>query len=198
MFFRMEVIGEGAEAQIEKIGKDVLRKVRVSKGYRVSALDNKLRRFRNKREFKVLSKLYDSGVNCPKVFDINKDEFFFTFEYVCGDLLKDVLDPKLLNKAFSQIVKMHNCGVVHNDLTTLNMIVKSGRVFLIDFGLSDFSVRIEDRAVDLNLFFNCIRNEHSDFYKFKKELLDKYSKSVSNGDKVVKRLFEIERRGRNK
>ena len=194
----MVIIGEGAEAQIERVSKNILRKVRVSKGYRVSALDNKLRRFRNKREFKVLSKLYEAGVNCPKVFDINENEFFFTFEYVCGDLLRDVLDHKLLSKAFSQIVKMHNCGVVHNDLTSLNMIVKSGRVFLIDFGLSNFSVRIEDRAVDLNLFFSCIRNEHSDFYKFKKELLDKYSRSVRNGERVVKRLFEIEKRGRNK
>ena len=194
----MEIIGEGAEAQIEIVSKDVLRKVRVSKGYRVSALDNKLRRFRNKREFKVLSKLYEEGVNCPKVFDINEDEFFFTFEYVCGDLLKEVLDYELLNEAFSGIVKMHNCGVVHNDLTTLNMIVKSGRVFLIDFGLSDFSVRIEDRAVDLNLFFSCIRNEHNDFYRFKEELLSMYSKSVHSGERVVKRLFEIEKRGRNK
>ena len=93
---------------------------------------------------------------------------------------------------------MHNLGVVHNDLTTLNMIATRDKVFLIDFGLSDFSIKIEDRAVDLNLLFNCIKNDHNEFYKFKKELLEKYSKSISGGEKIVKRLFEIEKRGRNK
>src|SRR5690606_17942757 len=99
---------------------------------------------------------------------------------------------------FNEIIRMHKCEIVHGDLTTLNMLKSKNKVYLIDFGLSDVSKKTEDRAVDLNLFFTCIKNEHPNYYKYKNELLAKYEKEISDGAKIIKRLENIEKRGRNK
>ena len=193
----MKTIAKGAEGEIIQINKEILKKIRTSKRYRISIIDTKLRKLRNKREFKVLNLLYDNKVNVPKPYKLNEKEFYFTFEYLKGTELKKTLDKNNLTKAFDEIIKMHNLGIIHGDLTTLNMI-ENRKVYLIDFGLSQFSTKIEDRAVDLNLFFTCIKNEHPSFYKYKKSLLNKYIKKVDKGDLIIKRLENIELRGRNK
>lgn len=195
--FFMDMIAEGAEAKILKLENGILKKIRMPKSYRLDVLDLKLRKSRNRREFKVLNKLNDFGVNVPQVYEIfEKDEISFTFEYIEGNVLKDVMNKNLLFLAFGQIILMHKFGVVHGDLTTLNILVKNNEIYLIDFGLSDFNFNIELRAVDLNLFFTCIRNEHPNFFKYKSELLEKYSAEF--GTDVLKRLDVVEHRGRNK
>lgn len=194
----MELIAQGAEAKLYKIDETTLKKVREPKPYRISILDKKLRKSRNKREFKVLVKLSENNILAPKPFELNEKEIYFTFEYLKGDNLKEKLTKELLNKAFAQIIKLHQLEIVHGDLTTLNMITKDNEIYLIDFGLSDFSNKIEDKAVDLNLFFNCIKNEHLEFYNLKEVLLKIYEKELEYGLQIIKRLNKIEQRGRNK
>ncbi len=194
----MEKLFEGAEAQIFEVNSDVLKKVRLEKTYRLPQIDVKLRKYRTKREFKVLTKLFEEKVRVPEPLKLLDKEFSFEMAKIKGDVLKEVLDKKLLDKAFDEIIKIHSLDIVHGDLTTLNMIAKGSDVFVIDFGLAEFSTKIEDKAVDLNLFFTCIRNEHPDYFKFKGELLDKYLKSVDRGVEILKRLEKIEHRGRNK
>lgn len=193
------MIAQGAEAHIFKIGENTLKKVRLPKPYRLIEIDEKLRKFRNKREFKVLSKLYEADINVPEPFEINsKDELSFTFEYINGTVLKEVLNNELLEKAFENIILMHNENIVHGDLTTLNMIEKDGEIYLIDFGLAEFSHKVEDKAVDLNLFFTCIKNEHPDFYEMKERLEKEYETRAERGNSIIERLHKIEHRGRNK
>lgn len=196
----MDLIASGAEAKIFKLDEKTLKKERPEKKYRIKELDLKLRRFRNRREFKILTKLYNKNLNVPKPYEINdsKEDIYFTFEYIEGNILKNVLNEELFNKAFKQIIKMHNEDVVHGDLTTLNMIEKDNEIFLIDFGLGIFTIKVEEKAVDLNLFFTCIKNEHPDLYFMKNTLENKYVETVKNGEKIIKRLHEIEQRGRNK
>jgi len=194
-----KLIGEGAESQIIQIDENLLKKLRLEKPYRHPILDLKLRKARNRREFKVLNKLFELKINAPKAFEIKeKEEISFTFEYIKGNTLKSVLNKKLLDKAFDEIIKLHKKNITHGDLTTLNMIEKDNKIYLIDFGLSEFSKKIEDRAVDLNLFFTCIKNEHKEFYKHKTKLLQTYQKELEFGSKVIERLQQIEHRGRNK
>lgn len=196
----MEIIAEGAEAKISKINNTTLKKERLAKKYRLEIIDNKLRKFRNKREFKVLTKLYENNINVPKPLEISneKKEISFTLEFINGSVLKKELNEKNLKKAFNEIIKMHNQDIVHGDLTTLNMILKRNDVYLIDFGLSEFSMKIEDKAVDLNLFFTCIKNEHPDFFKYKEELEKQYEKKAHKGKEILERLKKVELRGRNK
>lgn len=191
----MELINQGAEAQIFKVD-DLVVKFRVSKKYRLDFLDLKVRKKRTRREFKVLTKLYEAGVRVPKPVEENLDEFKLVFEYIKGDVLKDVLTKDLLFDLFRNVIKMHSLDIVHFDLTTLNAIVKDERVFLIDFGLSEFNSKVEQKAEDLNLLFTNIRNEHPEFYFLKRDLENLYSKFC--GEDVVQRLRNIEKRGRNK
>ena len=116
-----------------------------------------LRKKRNRKEFKILQKLYLKKVNVPKPYKIFEDErkekFYFEFEKILGKTLFEKITEKNLKCAFLQIIKIHNLDVIHTDLTSKNMIEKNGKVYLIDFGLSFISSKIEDKASDLNLFF---------------------------------------------
>ena len=202
----MEILAQGAEATIVKIDENVLQKIRTAKPYRLEQIDNKIRRFRNKREFKVLTKLYEANLNVPKpikdITNLKEKIIAFTFEYIDGKVLKDVMNEVLLFKAFDEIIEMHQFGVVHGDLTTLNMIVKDKggncKIYLIDFGLSEFTKKQEQRAVDLNLFFTCIKNEHPDYHKYKQDLIEKYEEMIDESVKIIDRLEKMEYRGRNK
>jgi len=202
----MEIIGEGAEAKIIKIDDNVLKKIRLPKTYRLEIIDNKLRKFRNKREFKILTKLYEAKVNVPQPFELienirkenEEQEIAFTFKYIKGDNIKYILDKRILNFAFDEIIKIHNQNITHSDLTTLNMLYSNNKVYIIDFGLGLFSHKAEDKAVDLNIFFNCIKNEHPEFYDKKEELIKIYLEKAQNSEKIIKSLNNIEKRGRNK
>lgn len=191
-----KLIGEGAEAKLILRDNNILVKQRMPKTHRVKELDDKIRKFRSKREFKVLTKLFESKINVPKPIKIDEKKFEFEFEYLKGKVLKDALDEKFLREAFEQIILMHKNGVVHGDLTTLNMILKDDKVFIIDFGLSEFSDNVEERAVDLNLFFLCIKNEHNELFYLKEKLIEIYEKEF--GNLVIERLHKVEMRGRNK
>jgi len=198
----MEIISEGAEAQILKIDEKNLKKIRLEKPYRIKEIDLKLRKSRNKKEFKILKKLEKTKINSPIPFEIidnYKNEISFTFEYIHGNILKEVIDKELLFKAFNQIILLHLEDIIHNDLTTLNMLEKNKEIYLIDFGLSEVSIRTENKAVDLNLFFNCIKNEHPDLFELKEELIQKYLNSKINKSKeIILKLKKVELRGRNK
>lgn len=195
-----ELIGKGAESEIYKINDTTLKKIRLPKTYRITEIDERLRKFRNRREFKVLTKLYENKILVPKPYKIIEDkripELSFEFEYIHGEILKTCLNQELLEKAFNEIIKMHKLGVIHGDLTTLNMINKENNVYLIDFGLAEYTDKSEDKAVDLHLFFNCLKNEHPKYYKEKENFLNIYKKEIN--ESVLKSLYNIEHRGRNK
>jgi len=197
-----KIIATGAESEIHQITKTTLKKIRLEKTYRIPEIDTKLRKSRNRREFKVLTKLYENNILVPKPYklieDKRIDEISFEFEYINGQVLKNCLTKNSLNQAFNEIIKIHKLEITHGDLTTLNMIKQktTNKIYIIDFGLSEFTTKAEDRAVDLNLFFNCIKNEHPNFYKHKEQLLKIYEKEIDK--KTIKSLNNLELRGRNK
>ena len=87
----MKVIKQGAEALIYLDGNKII-KERVSKGYRIKQIDDKLRKMRTRQETKLLQK----SDNVPKVFDSSDKTMKIEMEYIEGDLVKDVIDN--LNK----------------------------------------------------------------------------------------------------
>jgi Kae1-associated kinase Bud32 len=197
----MKLLNKGSESKIFQISHEILKKIRVKKKYRIEIIDIKLRKLRNRSEFKILKKLEKNKINSPKVFElIEKKEFSFTLEKINGIELKNKLTKKNLFLTFENIIKIHKLDIIHNDLTTLNFLVenKTNKIFIIDFGLSFISKKIEDKASDLNLFFENINLEHRNFTKYKNELIEIYSKKIENSEKILNRLIEIEKRGRNK
>ncbi|MDD3175643.1 MAG: KEOPS complex kinase/ATPase Bud32 [Candidatus Nanoarchaeia archaeon] len=195
----MEIISQGAEAVIELIDGKIHKK-RISKSYRHPKLDNKIRIFRTKREQKVMKKLSELGVNVPKLFS-SEDEYTIVMEYVDGKRLRDEL-PMQKDKLIlvgEWLAKMHDEGIIHGDLTTSNILLdKKDNLFLIDFGLSFFSQKIEDMAVDIHLLKQAFQSTH---YKEADELFEQFLKGYSgakNLDKIMLQLNEVQLRGKNK
>ncbi len=191
----VEILSRGAEAILLKKDGKVVKK-RVKKGYRIRKLDLHLRRFRTKREEKILRKAREVGVPTPKVLSASKYEL--VMEFIEGSLLKDILDgmkreerKRVMREIGRSVRKLHDANIIHGDLTTSNMILKD-KVYFIDFGLGFFSTRIEDKAVDLFLFKKALESKHHEVWEeCFKEVLKAY------GDqKVMERLKEIEKRGR--
>jgi len=185
----MEKIGSGAEAIIYKDGLKVV-KDRVSKSYRIPEIDSKLRTFRTKREAKILEKF---GYN------VTAKDFKLTMDYINGPKLKDVMSIQMADKVGSLVGYLHDKGIVHNDLTTSNMIVDSGKIKLIDFGLSAFSDKAEERAVDLHLLNRALESAHHEIHdECWTKILEGYKNSFKGADEVLTRLNVVSSRGRNK
>ena len=198
----MELLSFGAESQIFIINETTLKKIRTPQVYRHPELDLKIRRKRAKREYKVLDSLYTQKMLVPRVQNLNLDECSFEMEFIKGNSLTKHMSLKYLKKTMAQIAKMHTLGIVHCDLTPLNVMVsKSGEIVIIDFGLSEYSSNREERAVDLNVFFIFLRNDYPELFAYKDSLLEVYRKEFkddSQVDEVFTRLEEVEKRGRNK
>jgi len=196
----MKTIAQGAEAIIS-LEKNIIHKNRIKKSYRIPALDEKLRKQRTKKEAKVLQDLQEK-LNVPKI--ISQKRFELEIEFINGDKLSEKLNSYKKEKQFKimrligeQISKMHSLDIIHGDLTTSNMILKDNNVFIIDFGLSIHSKRIEDKAVDLHLLKQALEAKHfQNWENLFKEFVKKYNNSDSK--KVLEQLKKVESRGRYK
>jgi Mn2+-dependent serine/threonine protein kinase len=96
------------------------------------------------------------------------------------------------------LANLHKIGIVHGDLTTANMLVREKNLFFIDFGLSYFSQKDEDRATDLFLFKNALKSRHpNEFIEAYGLFLSAYKAAAGKEFKGIEtHLRDIERRGR--
>src|SRR3989344_1449684 len=151
-----KIIKQGAEAILYKENNYVV-KERIKKSYRIDKMDIKLRKFRTRREGKLLQK----NENSPKVLEVDDKKMKIKMEFIDGKLLKDILDNLnkdkrnlLLMEIGGKVAIMHDKNIIHGDLTTSNMILKN-KIYFIDFGLGFESNKIEDKAEinEINLVF---------------------------------------------
>ncbi|MBT3304312.1 Kae1-associated serine/threonine protein kinase [Candidatus Woesearchaeota archaeon] len=196
----MKVIGSGAEATIKSDGELVV-KERLAKAYRIKEIDDKLRKFRTRREGKILSKLNELKFPAPQLKLVDDRQMTIEMEFLKGNKLRDVLykDPLGLGREMgTKIGILHTNDIVHGDLTTSNMIMDEELKF-IDFGLSLFSKKIEDKAVDLHLLRQALESKHHTCWEdCFKEVLAGYSENCAHSNEVLSRLEKVELRGRNK
>jgi len=195
----MKTIQQGAEAVIS-LDNNQITKHRLKKSYRFQVLDEKLRFRRTKSETKIIKKLFNI-IPVPKIIDSDKENIFM--EFINGKKLSEHLenlDYKTICKQIAEnITKIHNQDIVHQDLTTSNMILsnKDNKVYFIDFGLGFHSRKIEDKAVDLHLLQQALEAKH---YKIAEEcikiILNNYK--PDNFKLIIKRIKTIEKRGRYK
>ncbi|MAE42923.1 Kae1-associated kinase Bud32 [Candidatus Woesearchaeota archaeon] len=195
-----KLIAQGAESKLFLV-KDNVIKNRFKKNYRIKEIDEKLRKFRTKREAKVLQKLEAINFPSPKLIE-NDEKENLEIEYIKGKLLKDILEKnnyvELSKEIGEKIAILHNNNIIHGDLTTSNMVFNK-KVYFIDYGLSLFSHKIEDRAVDLHLLKEALESKHYKIWeKCYKAVLEVYEKKAVNGKEVLKRLKVVESRGRYK
>ncbi len=190
-------IAQGAEAILYK-DKGKILKDRISKSYRIPEIDVKLRKERTKTEARILHKLLRAGLNVPEVLKFDAEKAVLEIEFIDGPKIRDYLDKTKDVHIFKQIAEqtqlMHDAGIVHGDLTTSNMILKGKMIYLIDFGLSEHSDRIEDKAVDLHLLKECLRSKHFEIWEACWKIFESHYKNKA----VLDRLKKVEQRGRYK
>ena len=205
-------IAQGAEAKLFLDGNSIL-KNRFKKSYRIREIDEKLRGFRTRREAKILQKLQAISFPAPKLIK-SDDKENLIIEKVNGKMAKDVLETsdykKLCGEIGKKIAILHNNSIIHGDLTTSNMILSNAselrslrtrsqltEIYFIDFGLSFFSEKAEDKAVDLHLLKEGLESKHYKIWEgcFRCSI-DAYKKEAKKSSETLKRLEAVEKRGR--
>lgn len=134
----------------------------------------------------------------------------------------------LMERVGEAVGRLHEVGVVHGDLTSSNLMLRSGQedptstddgvveneeatkaeeeegvslegeVVLIDFGLAAQSVQDEDKAVDLYVLERAFGSTHPELEEDFKIVLEAYGKSHKGARVVLKKLEEVRMRGRKK
>jgi len=206
------IMAQGAEAIIyrDASGGALVIKERIRKSYRAKELDERLRSARTGMEAGLLVRARRAGVNVPRVIDVDRAEKRITLEELKGPLVREVLlaaardDDQsgisdVCRDAGEQLGKLHRAGIVHGDLTTSNMILLDGKIFLIDFGLASPARGVEEKAVDLHLLEEALTSVlHSIAGDCFAKIMNAYTETVgaSAGREVLARLEQIRRRGR--
>lgn len=198
-----KLLQQGAEAKIF-LNKDLVKKDRISKSYRIPELDQKIIKRRTKSETKLLEKA-SKIINAPKPLP-EKESNKIKMPFIDGKKLSQYLDKlpleeqiEIMKSVGESIAKLHKADIIHGDLTTSNMIIKNGKIYFIDFGLGFISKKIENKAVDLHLLKQALESKH---FKHWEELFEEVSKSyeIFSGKPQAKKVFEritaVEKRGR--
>jgi N6-L-threonylcarbamoyladenine synthase/protein kinase Bud32 len=200
-----EIAEKGAEANLYTsnwLNHEVFVKQRVPKSYRISEIDRRLRKERTKKEAKLLAEAKRCDVRTPLIYDIDKKQNALVLEKIDGKIVKDIFNTSLTEiktisrKIGENIAKLHNCGIIHGDLTTSNLILQCDEIVFIDFGLGKNSDLIEDKGVDLLVFKKAISGIH---YKIADECFNEILKGYETADdyrEIVEKVEEIEGRGR--
>lgn len=204
----MELLAQGAEAKLFR-DKEKVVKERLSKEYRLPQIDESLRKFRTRREAKVLGKLEELKFPSPHLQEFCDKRMTITMDFVPGEKLRDVFanddahdDFQILAQEMGKdLAIMHNNDMIHGDFTTSNVIkdAKSNQLKVIDFGLSFFSDKVEDKAVDLFLLDRALESKHYQHYpELFEQALEGYKRANPESAKIMERLKQVKNRGRNK
>lgn len=208
------LIAHGAEAKIYLVN-DTIIKYRTPKSYRIPEIDIDIRKKRTVTEKKILERLAANQVDAPRLLKMDENSKQFDkktticMSNIPGMNLKDVVIclehcegqlihgltlslPDIFTNLGKLVRKVHACGIVHGDLTTANFIVADNLIHVIDFGLSYFSGKDEDNAVDLYLLEKAVRTVHRDDYMV--WFYDGYG--IKEQVSLEKRLNGVRKRGR--
>ncbi len=191
----------GAEATL--VRKDsFLHKLRIPKTYRLPQIDEKIRKSRTKKEIKGILKAKELGILVPELYP-SDDAYTIIMDYIDGKRLRDVAkdDSSTTLTYFEEVgtylAKLHQAGLVHGDLTTSNILITT-KAYFIDFGLSYFSQKIEDMAVDIHVFEEALESTHHEHAaKYYASFLEGY-KQHPQYDAIMERLDIVRGRGRYK
>ena len=202
----LKLIKRGAEAEIylsELRGRKVVIKRRVPKSYRSQEIDRRLREARTRLEAKLISEARSFGVSTPIIYDVDTKESQIVMEYVDGPQIKEVLGDadnkerqRLCIDMGKCVGRFHKNGLIHGDLTTSNMILRDERIYFIDFSLGGKSKEIEAKGVDLHLLMEAFESTHSEILDMFEHVLEGYKTEYDEAEKVIKKVRQIEKRGR--
>ena len=201
----MKLIKKGAEADIYQTmwqNSNAILKIRKTKNYRNSSLDSKIRKQRTIKESQIISQVKSFGIPAPLVYFVNLKNTSIIMQEIPGKPVHDLPESKIIQlcKTIGKLVGMlHKNGIMHGDLTTSNFIFFKNNIYVIDFGLSQNTIKPEDHAVDLRLIKEILNSAHAKIMvpAWKNFLLG-YKSVVGSANyvKITKLVSDIESRGR--
>jgi len=222
-----ELLRQGAEAKLylgEYLGQRAIVKERFAKKYRLPELDVRLTRERLRAEARSLVKCKTLGIKTPILYHV--DQSCIVMEYLefptAKDYIKTILEDgktkipnaeqkKILTdlamKIGAMVGKLHKNNLIHGDMTTSNMLVDTktnedqSQIYVIDFGLGDFSGTPEDKGVDLYVLERALISAHPNTEFMFEAILQSYAESMENtkmSQAVLKKYEEIRMRGRKR
>jgi len=214
-FEKYELVKQGAEAKLyigQFLGQSVVVKQRFKKAYRHPELDATLTKERHRAECRALVKCQSIGVPVPTMYLCDNETSTIVMERICdSETARDVINKCLENNEAKRleemavsvgqlVAKIHSGGLIHGDITTSNILVKSsGNLVFIDFGLSFQEGTPEDKGVDLYVLERALISTHPNTEYVFQAILDSYSKAYGNqGKEVMKKFEEIRMRGRKR
>jgi TP53 regulating kinase-like protein len=222
-----ELFKQGAEAKLylgEYLGQRAVIKERFAKKYRLPELDVRLTRERLRAEARSLVKCKTLGIKTPILYHV--DQSCIVMEYLefptAKDYIKTILDDgktkipnaeqtKILTdlamKIGAMIGKLHKNNLIHGDMTTSNMLVDTNKnqdqiqIYVIDFGLGDFSGTPEDKGVDLYVLERALISAHPNTEFMFEAILKSYAEELENNkmrQAVLKKYEDVRMRGRKR
>jgi len=201
----MKLLKKGAEADLYQTkwqNSQAILKIRKIKNYRNSLLDLKIRKQRTIKECQMISFVKSFGIPTPLIYFVNLKTTSIMMQEIPGTPVHDLSESKIVevSKDIGKLVgTLHKNGVMHGDLTTSNFILFKNTVFVIDFGLSQNTIKSEDHAVDLRLIKEILNSAHAKIMLSSwKNFLNGYKSIVGNAyyTKITKLVSDIESRGR--
>ncbi len=191
----------GAESRIRRTefhGFDAIEKERVPKGYRIPAMDTMIRVARMKREITMLNRMKKAGIPVPDLFSLNMDKASFMMEDIRGTNIgfARISDSSIAQELGRIVGKMHSSGLCHGDLTMNNIILRDGRLFLIDPSMGSVTDRIQDFAYDMRLLNESAVASLPGGDDFMDMVKKGYMENFESGKKVIDELANIEKRRR--
>ena len=202
----MAVHRVGAEARLDSdvwLGRAVVTKQRGVKGYRHPELDRSLQTFRIKNEVGLMLEARSPGIPVPVIYSVDLVGNRIVMEEIPGMRVKDALESMPLDQAEAVCRKigeiaarLHANDIVHGGLTTSNMLLDDGRIVLIDFSLGSKTSELEDKGVDMHLLEEAFHSAHYRRAGLYETVKDSYVKAYPGGAEVLKKVRDIEKRGR--
>lgn len=196
-----KIIKRGAEADVFLIPwykNMAISKLRNPKKYRNITLDNLIRGRRTIHEANMLSDVKKTGVKTPFIYFLDPQRAEIIMEYIDGENVKDILSKEIGFEMGKYVSILHNKNIIHGDLTTSNFIKRRDVLYLIDFGLSFYSERIEDMATDIRIIKEILSSAHIQIFDETYEsFLEGYALYTNNNfSRILKVVKDIEARGR--
>ena len=177
--------------------KKAISKIRIPKIYRQRMLDEDLRKKRTISESKMIALAKEFGLRTPYIYFVDPIRAEIVMEFIPGSRASKVLSSSICFDIGKFASTLHSFNIIHGDLTPSNFIVNR-KITMIDMGLSFYSTRREDKAMDIRLFKEILKSTHHVTYsEFFYDFLDGY-KSVNSKEleKILQRMDEIETRKR--
>jgi TP53 regulating kinase-like protein len=205
----------GAEAAIYTVsflGTDLLVKYRFPKKYIHPLLSEELIIKRTKREARILTNTNLNGICVPRLIFAIISKGILVMERIKGlrldELIEKVYPTEDENKKFRKLYfnigvalgRLHSMNITHGDFSISNIVIREKYPqdpCIIDFGLSEFTADSENRAMDLHILFKSMESRFPRYLTFFREkVVQGYKMESPDYNSVIKRLKEMELRGR--